>query len=512
MSRLPLSFPPGMVRNAVKSGTNVRGTKSFARGRWYDGNLVRWYEGALLPIGGWALIPDSLVENTPQGDLSYAAIGEWAWRGPGNAAEVAFGTRHKLWLADFGLAGTLRLIDIGAADYNLGAGNHWTFDNFGTDLIATRGGQVDNYGYVMRYVTPTDPTDGTKIANIAGAPSAIAVVVTPERFVVALGAGGDRKAVAWSDQEDPTTWTPAAENQAGDFVLATSGTLKAGRRGRGETLLWTSEDLWAMRYIGGTLVYSFQQLGSSCGAISPRSMAVVDGKSIWMGRRGFFIYDGYVRPLACEVGDLLFNETGGISEASINTADGYETVHCQVRAQFHEVTWYYKSNVYTSGAYEVRYVTYNWKTDHWALGAVNRSAGVDAVVTSNPVAVDGAGKLWQHEDSNNEYPVTGGSALVPYAESGPIQLDAADRVMVIRGYVPDESTLTSVGDTAMKLLAAMSSTGAETTVGPYSVTQPTDFRLTARQVRLRIDQGASASNKKWRFGTPCLEVVPGGLR
>lgn len=60
---VPLSPPPGLYRI---------GTAYQARGRWYDGDLVRWYEGTLQPVGGWApmlwseanvVIQDSLELN-----------------------------------------------------------------------------------------------------------------------------------------------------------------------------------------------------------------------------------------------------------------------------------------------------------------------------------------------------------------------------------------------------------------------------------------------------------------
>ena len=49
------------------------------------------------------------------------------------------------------------------------------------------------------------------------------LVVTEERFVFALGAGGNPRKVQWCDQENNTSWTPSATNQAGDFELQTVG-------------------------------------------------------------------------------------------------------------------------------------------------------------------------------------------------------------------------------------------------------------------------------------------------
>ena len=54
------------------------------------------------------------------------------------------------------------------------------------------------------------------------------MVVTEERFIFALGAGGNPRKVQWCDREANTVWSPAATNEAGDFELVTSGQIMCG--------------------------------------------------------------------------------------------------------------------------------------------------------------------------------------------------------------------------------------------------------------------------------------------
>lgn len=96
-------------------------------------------------------------------------------------------------------------------------------------------------------------------------------------------------------------------------------------------------------------------------------------------------------------------------------------------------------------------------------------------------------------------------AYTPYIESGPLELGEGDRVMHVRGYIPDEET---VGEVTTYLYTRLYPTAPETTSGPFFNANPTSIRLTARQVRLRHTQVTGG----FRIGTPRLEVIPGGKR
>ena len=98
----------------------------------------------------------------------------------------------------------------------LGA-NTWSFDNFGEILIALSksDGKVYNWN-PSGLATETDAviTTNAPIANNA-------IIVSKERFLICLGAGGNPKKVQWADQESLITWTPTSTNQAGSFEIDT---------------------------------------------------------------------------------------------------------------------------------------------------------------------------------------------------------------------------------------------------------------------------------------------------
>lgn len=502
MPYIPLKLPPGISRP---------GTKYDARGRWFDGNLIRWYEGGLRPVGGWDRLTTAdgdpvEVDGPPRGVL--------AWRDLAQYPTLAVGSAEGIWvfrgdlLTDISPAGftpglpdaTLVSGQYGNGPYNVGAygtgvsgsgvlteASTWQMDTFGQALVAV----AHHDGRLLWWLDPssTDPME-----QIPNSPSNNAgVVVTPERFVVAIGAEGDGRLVSWSDQEDPTVWVPDVNNQAGDFHLTTPGSLLAGRRSRQETLLWTDVDLWAMRFIGGTFVYSFQQLGSACGAVSRHAMAVVDGRAYWMGERGFFGYDGSVRPIPCEVAEYVFGSINRVQASKIT---------CFPRSQFGEVVWHYPSE--WSGEND-RYVIYNYRDGHWSIGELQRTSGTDETAFGFPIATDAQGRVYRHEVQGGGYEAPNGTPLVPYAESGPVEIGFGDRVMMVREIVPDTNTL---GDVQGRLFASTFPVQNEQEQGPFPLANPTSVRLTGRQVRLRVEGPGSG----WRVGTMRLEATPGGRR
>ena len=74
-------------------------------------------------------------------------------------------------------------------------------------------------GHLFRW-SPTTPT--VLPALVAGAPvNNRGVIVTDQRHVVLLGAGGDPRNIAWSDQENPDVWMPDVTNLAGSKLLQT---------------------------------------------------------------------------------------------------------------------------------------------------------------------------------------------------------------------------------------------------------------------------------------------------
>jgi hypothetical protein len=209
---------------------------------------------------------------------------------------------------------------------------------------------------------------------------------------------------------------------------------------------------------------------------------------MWMSRSGFWVYDGYVKPLPSDVGDYVFDNINYTQSSKIYA------VH---NSKYGEITWFYPS---VSSNENDSYVTYNYREGHWAIGLMARTAGTDRGVFSNPILISTDGYVYEHE-VGFDY---GGASV--YAETGPIEVGNGDAVMSVRQVIPDEQTL---GEVVVSFKTRMYPTSDESSFGPYTASQPTDVRFSARQIKVRYTGNVLAD---WRVGVTRLEAVASGGR
>jgi hypothetical protein len=490
MALLPLQIPPGVYRN---------GTEYQASGRWRDANLVRWKNGVMGPVGGWQE-RDTVGTTAPRAAISWVDLN-------GNRRyAVGFHNSLKAVLASgvvtnitpaslvagdlsavvntgfgggfFGLGtfGTPRLVR------SFGEATTWSLDTWGERLVAcsTKDGRLVEWNLNVA-------NDAVAIAN---APiNNVGLVVTAERFLFALGAGGNKRKVQWSDRENNTVWTPAATNEAGDFELQFAGEIMLGIKTRGQTLIITNEDAHTATYQGPPFVYGFTRVGSACGAVSRKSAVSVDEGVFWMGQSGFHLYSGgAVQDIPCEVADYVFS--------NINKTQASKVYGVSNQAN-NEIWWFYPS---ADSNENDRYVALNYAENHWSIGAISRTAGFDAGVFRNPIWFDTAGVAYDHESGFSH------NGSVAFAESGPIGLGAGDNVLSATKLIPDEQTQ---GEVTAVFKTRFHPNDTLRSYGPYSMANPTSVRFTGRQVQMRVE---GQPGLDWRVGVMRLDAVAGGLR
>jgi hypothetical protein len=477
-----LDLPPGFYHN---------GTVYQAKGRWYTGNMVRFVNNTVQAIGDWEEVV--LTGSVPTGVCEQMIT----WSTSDNRW-AAFGCRNGLYVVNLD---SLVSYDITPAALT-GAPYSWSLTTFGDYLIACMQfigstWEVSTFVWTGDVGAPAVATHAT-----ADGPSGIFnVVVTPERFLVGLR-GWDfyadtpyhHRRVYWADQETYTGWDfDDATTTSGYFDLNSEGIPICGRPSRGQTLIWTTADLWVMTYIGGTLLYSFHQVGNHCGIIGPHAAVVIDTGAYWMGERAFYRYDGFVLPLPCEVHGYVFEDFN---------RDYSSMVWAQANPRFSEVTWHYTA-LSTDAIVPDRYVTYNYVENHWTFGELARTAGAPNLMQSADgylLMIDEGATLYQHELD------TPATDPTPTIESGPLELEGGDRTARVQRIVPDGAI---TGALQAYLFTAMYPEGTETENGPYTLNSPTSVRLTARQFRLKIVQVVADA---WRLGVVRLGAKLGGRR
>lgn len=502
---VPLQLPPGIYKN----GTNYQ-----TKGRWSDANLIRFHEGTIQPVGGWR---PATFDDPPQPvQVQGKARGSHSWRNNLTERYLAIGTHTHL----FGRAGSFQaLIDItppdllpGFADTqaNTGFGGFvygyntfgtprpsdslslaslattWSFDNFGELLVGVHScdGRLLYWDLnPANKAVPVVATAGTTPIENTG------VIVTEERFVFLLQADGDKRRITWSDQENLFNWEQTATTLAGSFNLQTNGEIMQAVRARGQVLILTSADAHVANFLGAPLVYGFEKVGDKCGVISRNAAVSSETAVFWMGSESFYSYDGFAKPVPCEVSDYVFTRLNRVQAAKIwATFDG----------KYNEVTWYYPAGTEIDS-----YVTLNIITGVWTIGSLARTTGIDASVFQFPLRVDPNGFVYEHEvgfmhDPDNR----------PYLESGPVELGNGDQVYMSRYIYPDELTAAK-NSVQARFTTKLYPNAGQFEKGPYTLANPTSVRFTGRQVAMRLD---AVESTDWRVGTMRLEVEAGGLR
>lgn len=489
---IPLAIPPGLSR---------LGTDLQSAGRWRDGNLIRWREGVMQPVGGWVARATDPLEKPPRG--------AHVWRTNGGARYIGVGTYNSLTAIDAanvvtditpaGLTAGLESAGFvtgygiglyGAGDYGVDPVDSgtfteagvWSIDNWGENLIACSTAD----GRIVEWALDVD----AKAVAITNAPtSCLGVMVTEERFVFALGAGGDSRKIQWSDQENNTVWAPLATNQAGDILLQTPGQIMCGVRTRGQALILTDQDAHTATYTGPPFVYGFERVGTACGIISRMAAVSTDAGVFWIGRADFYRYaGGAVESVPCEVADFVFND---MNRGQMSKVWGASL------AYLGEIWWFYPSRASLECD---RYVAFNFSENHWSTGSLDRTAGIPRGVFQNPIWFDSNGQAYDQELGNNLH------GSISFVRSGPVQLGNGDNVLSAVRLIPDEATQ---GESTMTFTTRLHPNDTARDFGPYTMANPTSVRFTGRQFEVQID-GAAMQN--WRVGVPRVEVQQRGRR
>lgn len=480
------------------------GTDYSSKGRYRTGDLIRWYQGVVQPIGGWRERSAEAVDGVARAALTWGDNAGQAWISVGTNSHLFAMTRsgdlHDITPAGFtpGAVDASAGGGYGTATYGTGIygiprpdetnvlpAASWSLDTFGENLVAVMDSDNKLYEWTLDTMAPADP--------ITGAPDAYALVTTQEGILMALGAddgdGLNPRYIKWSGLQNNTDWTPTATNQARDQLLQTQGRIMLGKRVSDGVLVLTDEGAFRAQYVGPPFVYTFARVGSGCGAVSRQACAVTQSAAFWMGRNGFFQYNGFVEPLPCEVQDYVFSD---INDAQLSK------VCAVLNPDFNEVWWLYPSGA----SLEInRYVVFNYMEGIWYHGTLDRTCGTGSNgVLQYPIMVGLNGLVYDHEIANSK------DAREPAFRTGPLEIGAGDNVIMLKRFIPDERM---AGAVSVKFYARQFPNAPLTEYGPYDATTPADLRITARQLEVEY---IGDPDIDFRVGDFRFEVQPGGKR
>jgi hypothetical protein len=339
--------------------------------------------------------------------------------------------------------------------------------------------------------------------------------------------------VRWCAQGNPANWTPAATNTAGDQRLTIGSYIYAVEKMRQENLIWTDAALISMQFVGPPVVFSFTTLATNISIASVNAVGVAGNVAYWMGKDKFFVYNGQVQTLPCDVRKYVF---GNLNYSQIGQ------VYAGTNNAFNEITWFYCS---AAASTPDRYVTFNYVENLWTFGAMARSAWLDSPLRATPMAAGLDGRLYYHENGFDDGSTSPAQGVVSFLESADFDIGDGEKFSFVQRLIPD---IDFDGSTAMTPSVALTLKGRDTpgsqflqavalpvTQGALTAVSPilpnqtipmstvqaasatfTPFteqcwmRIRERQLSFRID--CSQVGVSWQLGTPRIDIRSDGRR
>jgi hypothetical protein len=300
-----------------------------------------------------------------------------------------------------------------------------------------------------------------------------------------------------------TVWIATAINQAGSFRLPRGSKIVGGLQGPQYGLLWTDLGLWAMSYVQPPLVYGFNEISEGCGLISMRAMCILGVDIFWMSFNGFFVYSGgTVSPIPCDVWDILFQNCNFSQQDKICLG---------ANSHFTEFFVFYPSN--TGTGENDSYIKCTKMPDRllWDYGTLIRTAWFDQSIFTgnNPLGVDGAGLIQQHESGND----ADGTALVSSITSGWFKISDGSLYIYLDRMIPDFVLLNNC-NILITVYIADYPDATPSVYGPFTVSQASTYiniRGRGRLARIQIS-GSGDLGTFWRLGELLYLASPAGKR
>jgi hypothetical protein len=400
----------------------------------------------------------------------------------------------------------------------------WSHDNFGEDLIINvRDGGI----YYWDKSTSSAPfVRAVELKDVSGNTDTLTptiakqvIVSDVDRHVIAFGCDPidaigtqDPLLVRFSSQEDALTWTPTAENTAGDLRIGSGSQIICAVETRQQILIWTDISLHAMQFLGPPFTFGIQVISENTTIMGPLATIAVDDVVYWMGDEDFYVYDGRVKQLPSTVKEYVFND--------FNLAQREKTV-AALNSSFDEVWWFYPS---ASSSTVDRYVVYNYQSNIWYYGTLPRTAWIDRGINTLPIAAGTDGYLYFQETGLNDGSTTPPSPIEAYIESSQVDIDDGDSFSFIRRIIPDvtfngSSASSPTVDMILKarnfpggsyLITDTAAVTRTATVPIELFTNQVNVRLRGRSVALRVE--SDDIDVQWRLGTPRVDLQRDGRR
>jgi hypothetical protein len=343
------------------------------------------------------------------------------------------------------------------------------------------------------------------------------------RFIIAFGCNDYGSAtlnpllIRWSNQDDPYNWTPTATNQAGSVQLSHGSEIVTSVQTRQEIVVFTDSAVYSMQYLGPPFVWGTQILGDNVSIMGPNSVAIASGVIYWMGVDKFYVYDGRVQTLNCDLRRYIFNDFN---------QNQNQQVFCGTNEGFNEIWWFYCS----ANSNQVdRYVTYNYLEKAWAYGTMARTAWLDSGLRTYPVAATLINNLVNHENGIDDNATATTAPINSYISSSEFDIGDGHNFGFVWRVLPDLTFSNSVNSgsgaepqVTMTLYGLTNSGSGSTSNASAPVASSSTYviteeftgqiytRMRGRQMIFKIE--ANQIGTTWQLGAPRIDIRQDGRR
>jgi hypothetical protein len=311
-------------------------------------------------------------------------------------------------------------------------------------------------------------------------------------------------------------WLPSSTNTAGSIRLSHGSQIITVQQTRQEILAWTDSALFSIQYLGPPLVFGSQILADNTSIIGPNATANASGVTYWMGVDKFYLYNGRVQTLNCDLRRYIFND--------INRYQNFQ-VFAGTNEGFNEVWWFYCSANSTTID---RYVVFNYAENVWYYGTMARTAWSDSGLRQYPQAATYNYNIVDHERGLDDNETGTALPINAYIESAEFDIQDGHSLGYVYRILPDITFDGSSADSpavTMTLIPMMNSGSgynnpqsnsgsSSASVVRTSTTQIEQFtgqvyvRVRGRQMIFKVESNQLGC--AWQLGSPRIDIRADG--
>lgn len=505
-------------RLEIPPGINSDDTAFKYPGTWHDCDQVRFWKGVPEVVGGW-----EAVTNT---DLTGVARSVLMWMDNNSIPNIAAGLHNGLSVIQdstvYDITPTSgftagQINGTGGSGYGTGTystGDYsepssaaffplvWSLSNYGESLIANPRGQT-----IFWWQNDTS----TEAEELLNAPENVTYTLTTyTRQIMAFGCNEEVSGtfnpmcIRFSASEDPTDWTTASDNLAGEVILEGSGRIVGAREVGEYIFIWTNNALFLGTFTGDSIQpWSFVKVGENCGLSGPNAAVIVSQTAYWFSSQKRF--------MMCSVGgvpEVIYLTVGDEMAENVSYAQEDKIVAASI-SKFNEIWWFYPDKRDDTLIENSRYVSLSIADGSASKGTIARTAFSDTAPSANlyPIGITYDGQVYYHEKGASD----NGRSRAWFIETSDFYIDEEERCMMIKTMWPDFQRQTGpIWLTLKGLQYPQSSPEVFTSLVMTPNTTKLDFRYSGRLIRMRLSGSSAPSDM--RLGVPTFDVTPAGDR